>query len=264
MHTKTCRRLAGHPKGFTLIELLVVIAIIAILCAMLLPGLRKARDAAKQKDCSSKQRQILIAGVAYGNDFDGYLMPNAGGSGDYWGQIIVTDAWGVPTPKGMGILMGNNYLPMSCGAVLWCTGFEVDNAAADASRYTGFIERQNKGFFGPSGLNDYTWSPYSFSVSARYGGPACARLGDKYLNNYPCLISCTGFAYMAYAYRNAYPGYCGGKPHGLSGCNFGFVDGRVQFYTMKWILYNSGGRFWGNLTRETEPWYWRSGKFNEM
>ena len=61
---------------FTLIELLVVIAIIAILAAMLLPSLNKAREKSKQIVCISNLKQIGMAFHLYANDFNGAYPPS--------------------------------------------------------------------------------------------------------------------------------------------------------------------------------------------
>ena len=63
------------PSGFTLIELLVVIAIISILAAMLLPGLSKARAAAKSIACKNHLRQIYSSFASYAEQYGDHFTP---------------------------------------------------------------------------------------------------------------------------------------------------------------------------------------------
>ncbi|MEM6505233.1 MAG: prepilin-type N-terminal cleavage/methylation domain-containing protein [Planctomycetota bacterium] len=70
-------------RGFTLIELLVVVSIIALLIAILLPALGKAKDSSIRIQCLSYQRQMVTATTAYGTDNRGQLIEARIGGGGY-------------------------------------------------------------------------------------------------------------------------------------------------------------------------------------
>ena len=95
MKTLMFHSLGTRRRGFTLIELLVVVAIIAILAALLLPALARAKDSARRVVCISNLRQVGYVYHLYTQDYNNRLP-----SDDMLGKSnyrAVTDPFGLPS-----------------------------------------------------------------------------------------------------------------------------------------------------------------------
>lgn len=118
-YPQICHNVAGcNKKGFTLIELLVVISIIALLLAILIPVLRKAKLQAKYVLCANNQHQILVAIQSYAAENKYKLPPSTQGNrypdGIYWEMAPnwLVSFWGLGGLNGgyVGKYLGK-YLP---------------------------------------------------------------------------------------------------------------------------------------------------------
>jgi prepilin-type N-terminal cleavage/methylation domain-containing protein len=94
-------------RGFTLVELLVVIGIIALLIAILLPALSKAREQAKNTQCLSNLRQLAMVYQLYANDYKDQIPIGYDGGSPWTGYYVCQSSVYYPL---MGCLYQGNYL----------------------------------------------------------------------------------------------------------------------------------------------------------
>jgi prepilin-type N-terminal cleavage/methylation domain-containing protein len=138
--------------GFTLIELLVVLAIIAVLAALLIPGISLVRAMANTSKCGSNLRQIHYATLAYADDNGGALPPAyldlPSGTDTFWFGLVAPYA-----DAANGISGSINNVRVASSVIWGCPSFKKNPAVNWAPGY---------------GMNFWPMEPVRVSGATRY------------------------------------------------------------------------------------------------
>ena len=197
------RRNSLWHRRFTLIELLTVIAIIAVLSALLLPALQRAKEMAKRMACANNLKQIGLAQSMYSDSYDDWIVPNRDKTGWFWVELlsatsscgengtsmatskIMTSNYGVtyygcsrtegtfvcPSEKvGFGLALNNLFEYGHYGANLNLTGYSLF-AGSSKTHNRSAVTNPSVTIFGGDQENcEYAYVDIASRFSYRHGG----------------------------------------------------------------------------------------------
>jgi prepilin-type N-terminal cleavage/methylation domain-containing protein/prepilin-type processing-associated H-X9-DG protein len=226
------RRRDLRQGGFTLIELLVVIAIIAILAAMLVPTLAKAKGKSHSAVCQNNLKQLQMGWLMYAHDDDDLLVPNkdAAGPGGYWASL--PGSWVVGSAEMdrsmTNIASGVQYPYHSTATIYHCPSDR--STLVDGSNLLRTRSYQLDGWL--NGPEEYDGSaPHMQRKYVLLRDPAKV---FAFLDTSACDSGAFYIVPLGYNYAKESEWINSPADWHNRGCNLSFADGHVEYHRWRW------------------------------